>query len=182
MRSAYRLVGLFLLWIDRALMLIVGVCLLAIMGIIVADVVFRYALDSPLQFSTHLITYYLFPITVFFALSHTFERNENVQIDFFAQFFPRWLGLAVNFSASLFISLVFFTISYKFYERTINSLVNADTVYGVIQWLTWPTWGLVTVGFFFLGARVLYRLLGSFLGEDEIFSVEQMNKVPEGGE
>lgn len=150
--------------LDRALMFVGAAALVLIALIILADVVLRYAFNAPLIFSFDAITLYLFPVSVFFALSSAFVTNENIDFDFIARRLPPRVWRAGATLGGLTAAVVFAIVAWLFAGQALAAFGSGEVIFGAITWPTWPVKGLVAVGFAALALRVLHRALGYATG------------------
>ena len=84
--------------IERLLGGIATLLMLAIMFIVFADVILRYAFNSPLPWAYDLISLYLMAGAYFFVLSGTFAAHAHVGVDILVSVCPHRRGAPATWS------------------------------------------------------------------------------------
>jgi TRAP-type C4-dicarboxylate transport system permease small subunit len=130
--------------LEGAFMLAAAAGLMAIMLVVVADVVLRYAFASPLGWSYDVISMYLVTLVFYMALADTFRRGGHIRIDLFESW-GRSRVFAACQIAGLASAIVFFALIARLMAtRGWEGYVARDVMDGAIAWPTWPP--------FFVGA------------------------------
>lgn len=130
------------------------------MLIVVADVGFRYLLNSPLVWSFDVITLYLTVGLFFFALSDTLQDNAHVWVDVVVARMPRRVAhacFAIGYGVSL---AAFAAIGWMAAARGYTSFIHNEVTAGVLKMPVWVSSAFVTVGVAVLVCRLAYRTFG----------------------
>ncbi len=128
----------------------------AIMVIVVADVVGRYALNMPLEWVYDLISRYLMALLFFFSISWALAHGEHVRVLYFRQFIPRWLRRALDSLGALAAAGVFGMIFIAGSSRFVSDWVTGDAFSGAIFWPNWIASVMVPLG---IGLMVIRLVL-----------------------
>lgn len=156
-----------LIAMDSVMMVVAVLCLCCIGVITAVDVAMRYLFNSPLTFAFDLTQKYLFPFSVYFALSETYRRNENIEIDLVVRKLRdatwRRLVLLGNIAALL----IFGFITYLYTGKAIDQYVAGESTFGAISWPLWPASAGVALGFGTLSAWILFRSAQHAMGTSE---------------
>lgn len=140
--------------VEDLMLRIAGLTTFVIMLIVSADVLMRYALNSPFSWSYDLISIYLVPLSFFFALSTTFRRNHHISVDILYLRYPE----AVQRLCRLLVGLLFGPfVFWMIWLATIDAhgrFVAGDAISGTILWPTWIPSAIVAAGF----AALMLRL------------------------
>lgn len=134
--------------------------MLAIMLIVVADVAFRYLLNSPLAFAYDFISMYLMVAVFFLFLAYTLHHHGHVAIDIFQHLIParlRFLGEAVGYAAA---TIIFGLVAWQLSGRSARAFVGAEVTATTIPWPLWLSYLPAAIGTWAFAARCLYRTLG----------------------
>lgn len=153
-------ISAILSWIERAMIVVSCVSLVAIMFIVVADVTLRYVLGTPLSWSYNLIGLYLMVAVFFFALSDTLHNHGHIAIDIFQHQIPhrpRHLSMTIGYLLS---SIVMALIGWQAWLRLKTAYINDDRIAAVIPWPTWIGYFIVTAGCVVMTLRCVYRTFG----------------------
>ncbi|MGQ9370327.1 TRAP transporter small permease subunit [Azospirillum sp. ST 5-10] len=136
--------------------------LLALMLIITADVVLRYALHRPFEWTHDVVTLYLMPGIFFLLLSDSFRGGAQVRVDILRDgFSPRgraWADALGNLCALG----VFALIGCATLRRGVEALAGNDVVAGPIPWPMWPSVMIVPVGCAMLLVRLALSTAAGF--------------------
>lgn len=131
-------------------------CIWAMMFIVAADCVARYLFNSPLQWATEFVTYYLMIMAVYFALADTQRNRDHVSIDLITTRFSRKTQAYIEVIISLFAIPVFAIIGYSITLNVISSF-NANLFYfGYISWPVWLSYSPIAIGCVLLVLRLVY--------------------------
>lgn len=167
--------------LERALARVESLCgvltvvvMLAIMGIVSADVAMRYLFHSPLSWAFDLIGLYLMAAVFFLSLSATYADNGHVGVDLLLRRLPV-AGRRLAEIVTCLVAIPLFAAMAKMgAERALDNFVNNDTLSGLVPWPTWIAAALVPLGSVLLLARLALRLVGhvaSLLSGREVIPV-----------
>ncbi len=153
--------GRVLAVIERALTVVAAICLFVIMGLVVADVFMRYALNRPFSFTYDLIGVYLLAAVFFFTLSDALREHAHVSVDILSQHFSPAGRRLSEIATSLVGLFVFILICDLGYARAIDNFQQGDVLAGAIAWPTWVSSALVPLGCGVLALRLALQLVGN---------------------
>ena len=154
-RLVYRPLDRLTTLVERGLLLLCSLAILAAMLLTTVDVFLRYGFSSPLGWTFDFVMLYLMPAAYYMAFSYAMKIGAHLSVDFFAETLPRRL-LRVTYPLLLLLSaaLVLF-IGDRLAEEAVESLMGGETLFGSIRWLTWPTHAIIAVSFLALAVRLV---------------------------
>lgn len=140
-----------------------ALALAAMMLLIVAEVVFRYLLGSPLGWTLGFVEDYLMVAFFFLAISYTFRVGGHVSIDLLVRRLPpkarRILAVVGNVLSLAFFALVCYAGILLTRGAWLNSEIpppgGAD-----LSWPTWTSYIFVPIGALVLALRLLHAVAG----------------------
>lgn len=176
--------------IDRALARVefatlVAACaaLFVTMIVVFADAAMRYLFNSPLKFTSDLVTMYLMSTALLLGLADTLRRGGHIGVDLFAHWMSRRvyhvaIGLALLLSA-----VVTTVIAYETGALAWFSLVQKETTVGIVSWPVWPSKAIVSLAFALMTLRVLHvgvsQLIAGLTGDESAaISIEHIEEEP----
>ncbi len=132
--------------IETAFLIIAGVVTGAVMLIVSADVLMRYAMNNPFAWSYDLIGIYLLPVAFFFALPATWRRNAHVAVDIaYLKFGEKLKRLARLIAALVTAPLLGWIVALSLHDA-LARYRGGDVIPGVVLWPTWIPSALVAAG------------------------------------
>lgn len=143
--------------VEDAVAQLSALAMVAIMLIVVADVVLRYAFASPLFFAYDLISMYLVVLLFFLSISRTLHHHGHVAIDLFQPFLPmrlRHAGEALCYAAG---TVVMALIAWRLSERTHVAFLEDQVTATTIPWPIWLSVLPAAFGCWLFTLRCLYR-------------------------
>ncbi len=164
--------------LDRASMAVAILCVAAIMVIISADAVSRYALRAPIPWAFELLTYYLMVAGIYFAVAPTFSHGDHISIDLFQPMMSEAAKARWGVVNGLLAAIVFALIAISSGDVAYEAWRNREFLPGYIVWPAWLSHAPVVVGSGLIAARLLlhaYTLLTH--GHDPEVAVE--SGIPE---
>jgi TRAP-type C4-dicarboxylate transport system permease small subunit len=137
-----------------------GLVIFAVMLIVAADVVMRYAFNAPFAWSYDVISIYLMAAAFFLSASDTLRRGHHVNVDLAYERFPP-AGQRASKLLGWSLSAVLFGIMSMLAARSAWSRwQGGDVVAGAIPWPTWIPSALATFGLALLTIRLVLGSLG----------------------
>lgn len=147
--------------LERVVCAMAGAALVVIMVTVAADVLMRYAFNSPLSWSFVFISEYMTPAAFFFALAATMGRRHHVAVDIlYDRFGPRTQRLC-RLLTTLLALPVFAAIAWLATVRAYEAQRSGDTLAGAIAWPTWIPSAMAAFGVALLVMRLLHDLLAA---------------------
>lgn len=144
-----------------------GISLMAIMFISVADVVARYAFNSPITWSTDLIGRYLLIGMFFPVLAYSVRMGAHVSVDLLYRRFGEANQRAARFLGSLLSMLFFGVLVYSSASTTIELYRSQDSYFTGVTWPIWTSYVLAPLGIALLMARLTYDIATDTVHEVE---------------
>lgn len=117
-----------------------------VMAIVVADVVGRYVLNSPIEWVYDVISRYLMALVFFFALSWTLGTGEHVRVLFFRQFVSRRVRRAFDLLSAVAGGAVFALILVASLDRFWTDWTTNAVFTGAYLWPNWISSICVPIG------------------------------------
>lgn len=151
-------------WISRVENLwaaVACIALLLMMLITVIDVVLRYVFNSPLEWSSDIVSRYLLVSAFFLTLSYALRKDVHVGIDFVFRRLParsrRILAVVGNVSSLFFFSMILIagvTVTWEAWS-------SQEVPFGGLTWPTWTSYVFVPLGVIVLVARILFQVFSA---------------------
>ena len=146
--------------VERVWRLAASAALAAIMLIVAADVLLRYAFNSPLSWAFDLISLYLMAALFFLALADTQRHHGHVAVDIVQYRLSdrtRHLCQAAALAAT---AAAFAVILVLGAGKAWEAWAAGDVLEGAFAWPTWIAAALVPLGVALLLARLLLSTIG----------------------
>lgn len=123
--------------------------------LVVAAVVFRYALHDPLTWSEELIVL-LFGWVIMIGTAYAFHQRNHIVIDVILLFAPRWLRIVLGILSTLATFVVLAVLVWFGWQYTMRELPNLTPMLGIsAAWSILP----LTIGCALSMLHVMRRLL-----------------------
>jgi TRAP-type C4-dicarboxylate transport system permease small subunit len=151
--------------LEDAAMSLVALAIFLVMIIKFVDVVLRYAINAPLQWSYGFISHYLLVSAFFLALPYTFRVGRHVRVDAFINRLrpgPRRAMRVVDFAVSL---SLFALILYQGVVLVSDAWSGGEIMPDFYNWPGWTSKIFVPVGVGLLEVRLLLNTLAAFTAE-----------------
>ncbi len=133
--------------VDRVLLAIGCVFLVAMMLHITADVIARAGFNSAVIGTLETVSYYHMVIAVFLPLAFVERTGENIRVDLFVQMMPKQVQLAIYVIGCL-IGLAFFgALAWQSFLDAWKSTVRQETIMSNFLFYIWPSRWALPVGF-----------------------------------
>lgn len=145
---------------ERAAAMLALASMVAIMLVVTADVVMRYAFGHPFAWAYDLIALYLMGGAFYLVLADAYRMNAHVSIDVLQHHLPAVLRRVAALASSLAGLAVFALIAWLGAERAWESFANDEVMAGTIPWPMGFSTALVPVGAGVLVLRLALTVLG----------------------
>lgn len=133
--------------IDRVLLALGCVFLVAMMVHITADVIARAVFNSAVIGTLETVSYYHMVLAVFLPLAFVERTGENIRVDLFAQMLPRYGQLALYVIACLIGLLFFGALTWQSALDAWNSTMRQETIMSNFLFYIWPSRWALPIGF-----------------------------------
>lgn len=145
--------------IEDTLHLLGCLGLLAVVGLINADILLRLLFKLPVQFQFELTELYLMPALATLSLSWVFRVGGHLALDFVPELLPGLAGQVVAKLRLLLPAAFFAAVSWKSGSFAVHALLHGDIEYGVVDWPLGWAYAVVPVGCSVLAMRLLFDAL-----------------------
>lgn len=146
MKAALRRAVTVFTTFERWVTMLAALSMFAIMVIAAADVGMRYVFNAPFVWAHELISLYLVPILVYFAISATFAVNGHISVDLLQYRIPDRARHACYMVSSALVSVLFALLVVRAFHRSLDEYLAANVLAGVIAWPVWPSSAIVVLG------------------------------------
>ncbi|MFI0474113.1 TRAP transporter small permease [Halomonas sp. HMF6819] len=150
-------------WLENTLIFVAGSMINCAMIITFIDVVMRYVFNSPLNWFFDLITMYLLPGSYFLAFSYALRTGNHLKVDYFKSKLPpsvtRFCLLLFGFVAFM----IFSYITYAYSLRAYSAWHEKEMVYGVVNWIVWPSDFIIAISSLVFSLRLLITAVFNYL-------------------
>jgi len=123
--------------VERLMVACSAAGILAMMVILVVDVFGRYFFHKPLTWSYDIISIYLMPLLIFFALSDAFRKNQHISVDLLYANLAPTTQRALRLLAAILTAAVILPIAWLAFGQAVDRYVNDIVISGSILWPTW---------------------------------------------
>lgn len=175
------LLNRFLSAVERTFMVFAGAGMLAIMVIMIADVVARYAFNAPLSWAFEVLTRFLMPGLFFLSVSYALGMNKHLFIEIVQRKLPArasHLALGVLYVP---VSVLIGAATWMKGGATYTSWIHNEVMAGGIRWPAWTAGAIVVIGLavltlrlFALAVHHLAMSAGSRVGGSPYYPEERM--------
>ena len=146
-------------WIEQAGLAIAVLSIAVIVVVVSFDAILRYGFNSPLQWASELVRYYLMVVATYFAVSATFTHGDHISITLFRHYFPRRLLVWLDVAWCLMIAAVFAIIAYGTWHHVTNAIARTEFIPGYILWPSWLSHLPIPLGTALIVLRLLHHAL-----------------------
>jgi TRAP-type C4-dicarboxylate transport system permease small subunit len=159
--------------LEKAAMVVAGVCVIAIMLIVVYDAIGRYLFGSPLQWAFDVVSNFLMVGAAYLALSGTFQRGDHISIKLLHSNLSRPWRAGVDITCSLLAIALFGAIAYGTGTHALDAYRGKEFLPGVIMWPVWLSYLPIPIGTAILVLRLLHHCVTLLRqGEDSFVAAE----------
>jgi TRAP-type C4-dicarboxylate transport system permease small subunit len=141
--------------IEDAAVVLAGIAIIAVMLLVSADAILRYAFRAPLSFQLHLTEYYLLPISMLLALAWGYRNGGTIQIKLLLTVLPERVTNPIVRLCLAAASVYMAALAWRSYLVFIRAWENHEVVVGVIDWPVGWSWIWVPIGCALLSARLM---------------------------
>ncbi|MFN3526428.1 MAG: TRAP transporter small permease [Paracoccus sp. (in: a-proteobacteria)] len=134
-------------WLDRTVTLLAalgGLCLLAIVVIVSAGVVMRYAFNAPLLGINEFVQLTAVAL-VMAALPYCTARNDHVAVDVFEQSLGRWGRFAGDIISRALSGAVLGFLTQRAFVKAMDAWEWGDAT-NMLRMPIWPFYGILAFG------------------------------------
>jgi TRAP-type C4-dicarboxylate transport system permease small subunit len=150
----------FLGRLESSAEFVAGACLVSTTLIVSADAIGRYVFNSPLRWSSELISLYLLPAIFFLELPVSFARHAHVAVDVVIQFASPVIKALSGICVHIAGIVLFLLILIANFERMVSAYLTHEIMPGIYLWPIWPSIFILVVGCTLAIIRCLTNLYG----------------------
>lgn len=141
-----------------------------LLALTVCDVLGRFILNRPIP-GTFEVTKILFALSVFFSLSVSQYRGENLGITILYDRFPRIVRVVLDIFSAI-LCIVTFSIAFRQTIAYAARMRNSGTITSVLRWPMYPWIYLASLGMIIL----VLALLGDFAASIKAIKGDDLNE------
>lgn len=131
---------------ERWVTTLAALSMFAIMVVAAADVGMRYLFNAPFIWAHELISLYLVPVLVYFAISATFAVNGHISVDLLQYKISDRARHACYMVGSALTCVLFAALAVQAFHRSLDEYLAGNVLAGVIAWPVWPSSAIVVLG------------------------------------
>lgn len=151
------------IWLEKInqLITLVGGAAVALMMIhVTLDIVFRFALNTPLPGTITIVAHYYMIIALFLPLAYVEQTKSSISIELISGYFPPALNRFLARFTHLFVALTSYLIAYVSFGVAVKNFHSGTSVMqGDYTIATWPSYFILFVGMGLLGTYCLVNFL-----------------------
>lgn len=140
-------------------LMIAIVSVVLIMLIVSLDAILRYSMNSPLQWASELVRYYLMVMALYFALSATFIHNDHVSITLISDLLPHRVRVWLDVAWCLMAATVFLVLAYANYRTVAEAYAHTEFISGYVMWPSWLSFLPIPLGSALIALRLIQHSL-----------------------
>lgn len=140
---------------ENVLIFVAGSLIICGMATTFLDVIMRYIFNAPLNWFFDFITMYLLPGSYLFAFSYALRTGNHLKVDYFRNWFPKWFKNLCLCVFGIIATLIFGYITYTYTLRAYDAWSESEVIYGVVDWIVWPSYFIVAISSFVFSFRLL---------------------------
>jgi TRAP-type C4-dicarboxylate transport system permease small subunit len=145
--------------VDRVLVALSAVILIAIMLIVTTDVALRYMFSRPLIWAYDVIGLYLMAAVFFLALPHSLRHHVHICVDVLVHVIPRRLRHGFESVGYAVTTVLLATLVWLTAERLVTAYVYDEVVDSAVALPAWISQVPVAVGLAVLTVHCFLRFL-----------------------
>lgn len=130
--------------------------LVAVAGLINADILLRLTVSRPVQIQFELTELYLMPALATLSLARVFRDGGHLALEFMPEHLPGVIGRAISRLRLLLPAVFFAAVTYMSGKYALKAIVHGDIEYGVIDWPLGWAYAVVPLGCGVLVLRLLH--------------------------
>ena len=144
--------------VERALAIVSIAIILFVMSFVFAEVIMRYAFNSPIP--GHLEgSELLVPMIVFFAISYTQSMNGHVGMNIIVDSMPPRIQLGMKLTTLTLSILTCAVLSYFSFKHAWHTWEIDDVTMTPPYWKIWPSALAIPIGYFAISIRMYLQIL-----------------------
>ncbi|MCR9275646.1 MULTISPECIES: TRAP transporter small permease [Mameliella] len=145
--------------IEDVLHLVGCLSLVAVAGLINADILLRLFANRPVQIQFELTELYLMPALATLSLSRVFRDGGHLALEFTPERLPGPIGVVISKLRLLLPAAFFVAVTAMSGKFALEAIVHGDVEYGVVDWPLGWAYASIPLGCGVLALRLLHNAL-----------------------
>ncbi|GGF78021.1 MULTISPECIES: TRAP transporter small permease [Mameliella] len=133
--------------------------LVAVAGLINADILLRLFANRPVQIQFELTELYLMPALATLSLSRVFRDGGHLALEFTPERLPGPIGVVISKLRLLLPAAFFVAVTAMSGKFALEAIVHGDVEYGVVDWPLGWAYASIPLGCGVLALRLLHDAL-----------------------
>ncbi|MBV6634459.1 TRAP transporter small permease [Mameliella alba] len=133
--------------------------LVAVAGLINADILLRLFANRPVQIQFELTELYLMPALATLSLSRVFRDGGHLALEFTPERLPGLIGVVISKLRLLLPAAFFVAVTAMSGKFALEAIVHGDVEYGVVDWPLGWAYASIPLGCGVLALRLLHDAL-----------------------
>ncbi|WP_167645454.1 TRAP transporter small permease [Mameliella alba] len=133
--------------------------LVAVAGLINADILLRLFANRPVQIQFELTELYLMPALATLSLSRVFRDGGHLALEFTPERLPGPVGVVISKLRLLLPAAFFVAVTAMSGKFALEAIVHGDVEYGVVDWPLGWAYASIPLGCGVLALRLLHDAL-----------------------
>ena len=149
-------------YLNAAVGLVSGICIVIAMLAIVWEVVSRYLFNSPTTWAAELTSVYLLPATIFLGAAYTLQVDGFIRVDIFLSRFSKKKRAIADIVAYIAGLVMVYALIWRGWEISYRSFMTGETTAStLLGWPIYPSHAMVWIGSLFLALELILKILSS---------------------
>lgn len=128
------------------------------MVLVTANAVGRYLFDQPISGVYEATELFLMVMTIFLVTASLQREEGNINVDILSRRFPPIANTVRQFLTRVATLVIFTTITFLAFDRSIEAYVNDWWTTGVIPFPVYASWAIMVVGLGLFCVRLLLQI------------------------
>jgi TRAP-type C4-dicarboxylate transport system permease small subunit len=161
------MVGTFIRWVDRALLTLAAVALLAMMLHISADIAASLLWNAPFGTTSAIVTQYYMIAVAYLPVLAAERRGAHISISLVTDLLPVGVQRAVRLLVMLLTTFVYAMLTWQGWDQAADKLaIGAYMTEQTSRIVVWPSFFLIPAGFGAMALLMLAKTLLLLAGRD----------------
>ncbi len=158
-----RQIELSIRFLSKALALVAGVCLVAMMVHVVSDVAAKYLFNDPIEGTLEIVAAYYMVAVVFLPLSIAELRREHIYVDMFVRHLTLKRRIAVYVLTGALTASFYGLLAFETGEEAVHAYKINEVMMGTSFIVVWPGRWFLPIGFGAIALASLFHVVQAVL-------------------
>jgi TRAP-type transport system small permease protein len=145
--------------IDHFFFILAQIILVITMLFSSLDTILRYVSKSPIVGGYEIISEYMLPYLVFFAISYVFKQGEHVRVTLLIRLLSSKTREVLMFITNCLSVILIGFLTYTTYIKTFNAFQDGEYSSNVLAYPLWPAYAVLVVGYGILAIRIILTII-----------------------